>query len=105
VQAVSQLDVIGVNTRQHLAEVDAIMQSRIHSQLRDQGVTITDSQTTYIESGVTVGPDTCIYPFTFIGRDSNIGAECVIGPFATLPRESILIEGSSVSGNISFEKP
>jgi bifunctional UDP-N-acetylglucosamine pyrophosphorylase/glucosamine-1-phosphate N-acetyltransferase len=80
------------------------MQARIQYRLREQGVTITDSETTYIESGVSVGPDTCIYPFTFIGRDSNIGAECVIGPFATLPRESILIEGSSVSGNVSFEK-
>jgi bifunctional UDP-N-acetylglucosamine pyrophosphorylase/glucosamine-1-phosphate N-acetyltransferase len=104
VQAVSQEDVIGVNNRHHLADVDAIMQARIQYRLREQGVTITDSETTYIESGVSVGPDTCIYPFTFIGRDSNIGAECVIGPFATLPRESILIEGSSVSGNVSFEK-
>ena len=104
VQAVSQEDVIGVNNRHHLAEVDAIMQARIQYQLRESGVTIVDTETTYIESGVSIGPDTCIRPFTFIGRDSNIGAECTIGPFATLPRESILIEGSSVSGNVSFEK-
>ncbi|CAN5660906.1 N/A [soil metagenome] len=104
VQAVSAEDVIGINTRQHLAEVDAIMQDRIQRSLREHGVTITQGESTYIESGVNIGPDTCIYPFTFIGRDSSIGAECQIGPFASVPRESIVSEGSSVAGNVSFEK-
>jgi acetyltransferase-like isoleucine patch superfamily enzyme len=44
-----------------------------------------------------------VHPFSFIGRDSNIGGGCVIGPFATLPRESIVPEGSEIAGNISVE--
>ena len=103
VQAVSPEDVIGVNNRQQLAEVDAIMQDRIHRQLREAGVTIVSGVNTYIEDGVTIGPDTVIQPFTYIGRGTTVGAECVIGPFAHIPRESLVSEGITVAGNPSSE--
>jgi len=98
VQAVTADDVIGVNTRQQLAEVDAIMQDRIHRKLRESGVTIVSSETAYIEDNVNIGTDTVVGPFTFIGRDSSIGADCVIGPFASLPAQSIVPEGTTLSG-------
>jgi bifunctional UDP-N-acetylglucosamine pyrophosphorylase/glucosamine-1-phosphate N-acetyltransferase len=103
VQAVAADDVIGVNTRQHLADVDAIMQDRIQRQLREAGVTIVSPINTYIEAGVSVGPDSVIEPFSFIGRDSSIGRDCTVGPFACLPRESILPDGASVAGNVTVE--
>ncbi|MGH7178175.1 MAG: NTP transferase domain-containing protein [Tepidisphaeraceae bacterium] len=103
VQAASAEDVIGINTRQHLADVDAIMQDRIQRELRESGVTIVSGVNTYIESGTTIGPDSVVYPFTFIGRDSTIGADCAIGPFATLPRNSIVPEGTTISGNVSID--
>ena len=99
VQAVTAEDVLSINTRHQQADVDAIMQERIHRTLRDAGVTIVDSDTTYIESGVNVGTDTIIQPFTFVGRDTRIGAECVIGPFTAVPRESIVPDGTAVSGS------
>src|SRR3954467_15569474 len=55
VQAVTQDDVIGVNNRQQLAEVDAIMQERLQRQLRDAGVTIVSGLNTYVESDVNLG--------------------------------------------------
>jgi bifunctional UDP-N-acetylglucosamine pyrophosphorylase / glucosamine-1-phosphate N-acetyltransferase len=100
VQAVAADDVLGINTRQQLAEVDTIMQERIHRRLRENGVTIVSSDSTYIESDVSVGCDTVIRPFTFIGRNANIGPDCTIGPFARVPRESIVPEGTAVTGNI-----
>jgi bifunctional UDP-N-acetylglucosamine pyrophosphorylase/glucosamine-1-phosphate N-acetyltransferase len=98
-QVVAADDVIGVNTRQHLADVDAIMQDRIQRQLRESGVTIN----TYIEAGVTIGNESVIEPFTFIGRDSSIGRDCTIGPFACLPRESIVPDSANVAGNATVE--
>jgi bifunctional UDP-N-acetylglucosamine pyrophosphorylase/glucosamine-1-phosphate N-acetyltransferase len=100
VQAVTQEDVIGVNNRQQLAEVDAIMQERIQRQLRESGVTIVGGINSYIEADVSIGPDTVIHPFSYIGRESSIGADCEIGPFAMVPRKSIVPEGSSVARNI-----
>jgi bifunctional UDP-N-acetylglucosamine pyrophosphorylase / glucosamine-1-phosphate N-acetyltransferase len=103
VQAVAADDVIGVNTRQQLADVDAIMQERIHRHVREAGVTIVSPINTYIEAGVNIGADTVIEPFTFIGRDSSVGRDCTVGPFACLPRESILPDGASVAGNVTVE--
>ena len=103
IQAVTADDVIAPNTRQQLAEADLIMQDRIHRQLRDSGVTIVSSDNVYIESAVSIGPDTIIRPFTFIGRGANIGAECSIGPFACVPRDAIVPEGTTVAGNVTAE--
>jgi bifunctional UDP-N-acetylglucosamine pyrophosphorylase / glucosamine-1-phosphate N-acetyltransferase len=104
IQAVTQEDVIGVNNRQQLAEVDAIMQDRIQRQLRDAGVTIVSGVSTYIEADATIGPDTLIHPFSFIGRGASIGPECIIGPYAVVPRDSVVPEGTTVIRNVS-EQP
>jgi bifunctional UDP-N-acetylglucosamine pyrophosphorylase/glucosamine-1-phosphate N-acetyltransferase len=99
VQAVAQDDVLGVNDRGQLATIDAIMQDRIHRNLRAAGVTVVSGVNTYIEAGVSIGPDTVVQPFTFIGRDSSIGPDCVIGPFTSLPPQSIVPEGTALAGN------
>jgi bifunctional UDP-N-acetylglucosamine pyrophosphorylase/glucosamine-1-phosphate N-acetyltransferase len=99
VQAVTQEDVIGVNNRQQLAEVDAIMQDRIQRRLRESGVTITSGFNTYVEDGASIGQDTLIQPFTFIGRGATIGADCVIGPFACVTSDSIVPEGTTLAGS------
>jgi len=103
VQAVLPEDVLAVNDRVQQAEVDAIMQDRIQRQHRENGVTIVSSASAYIESGVTIGNDTTIEPFTFIGAGANIGSGCVIGPFACIPRESIVPDYSTVAGNATTE--
>ncbi len=103
VQAVLPEDVLAVNDRIQQAEVDAIMQDRIQRQLRENGVTIVSSAGVYVESGASVGSDTVIQPFSFIGRGTSIGQGCVIGPFGCIPRGSIVTDGSTVAGNVSTE--
>jgi bifunctional UDP-N-acetylglucosamine pyrophosphorylase/glucosamine-1-phosphate N-acetyltransferase len=98
VQAVTAEDVIGVNNRQQLAEVDAILQDRIQRKHRENGVTIVSGVNTYVEDGVSIGQDTILQPFTFIGRGSTIGPDCVIGPFASLASDSIVPEGTNLAG-------
>ena len=83
VQAVTITDpaeVIGINTRVHLAEATALMQERINRQWMLDGVTIVDPKTTYIEAGVTIGQDTVILPNTYLQGDTQIGETCTIGP-------------------------
>src|SRR5688572_4734520 len=103
VQAVTQEDVLSVNDRDQQAQVDAIMQDRIQRHLRQGGVTIVSAINTYIEAGTAIGADTIVRPFSFIGRDSTIGAGCEIGPFACVPPETIVPEGSAVSGNVGTD--
>ena len=67
VQAIVTLepdDILGINTRQHLAEAHAIMSRRILDKLMDDGVTIFDPKSTYVDSRAKIGADTVIYPFS-----------------------------------------
>ena len=73
-------EIIGVNTRVHLAEAEAVMRTRINRSHMLAGVTIVDPAVTYIEPSVTIGRDTVIWPNTYLRGKTNIGEECSIGP-------------------------
>jgi bifunctional UDP-N-acetylglucosamine pyrophosphorylase/glucosamine-1-phosphate N-acetyltransferase len=73
-------ETIGVNTRIHLAEVEAALRARINQGHMLNGVTMTDPASTYIEIGVTIGKDTVIMPNTYIHGKTEIGEGNTIGP-------------------------
>ena len=73
-------EVLGINTRVHLAEGERILRRRINERWMLSGVTIIDPATTYIEPGVTLGKDTIIQPNTHLRGDTSIGEHCQIGP-------------------------
>jgi bifunctional UDP-N-acetylglucosamine pyrophosphorylase/glucosamine-1-phosphate N-acetyltransferase len=74
------VETIGINTRLHLSEAEVAMRRRINERHMEAGVTIVDPAATYIESGVTVGRDTVLWPNTHLRGDTVIGENCVIGP-------------------------
>ncbi len=84
VQAIDIRSVLGVNTRQELAEVTDILRHRIIGDVMDRGVTVMDPSTTWIYPRVTVGCDTVIHPFTTIETGCRIGSQCTIGPMSHL---------------------
>ena len=73
-------EVIGINTRVHLAQAGALLQQRINRQWMLAGVSMVDPANTYIEPGVTLGADTTLWPGTYLCGDTHIGSGCVIGP-------------------------
>ncbi|HEY58389.1 MAG TPA: UDP-N-acetylglucosamine diphosphorylase/glucosamine-1-phosphate N-acetyltransferase [Anaerolineae bacterium] len=73
-------EAIGVNTRVHLAEAMRVLQRRIHEHWMLAGVTLVDPERTYIESTVTLGQDTVVWPDTYLLGDTHIGEGCEIGP-------------------------
>ena len=75
---------IGINTRQDLALAGSILRKRILQSFMEQGITIIDPQTTYIDADVKIGRDTVIHPFTLIESDVRIGKRCSIGPFCRI---------------------
>jgi bifunctional UDP-N-acetylglucosamine pyrophosphorylase / glucosamine-1-phosphate N-acetyltransferase len=89
-------DILGVNTRQHLSQAHAIMQTRIQDHWMTEGVSIVDPRNTYVDSRATIGPDTLILPFTVIHGDVKIGARCRVGPFAHLRPGTILDDEAEV---------
>jgi bifunctional UDP-N-acetylglucosamine pyrophosphorylase / glucosamine-1-phosphate N-acetyltransferase len=73
-------EAIGINSRVHLAEAEAILRKRINREWMLAGVTLVDPAATYIEPGVRIGQDTVIYPNTFLQGSTVIGENCVLGP-------------------------
>jgi bifunctional UDP-N-acetylglucosamine pyrophosphorylase/glucosamine-1-phosphate N-acetyltransferase len=73
-------EVLGINTRVHLAEAEAVLRGRINRQWMEAGVTMTDPATTYIEAEVRIGPDTVLEPGTILRGRTAIGQGCHIGP-------------------------
>lgn len=91
-------EALGINSRQDLAQANRIMQRRINEELMKEGVSIVDSDSTFINYGARIGRDTIIYPFTVIESDVKIGKHCFIGPFAHL-REGTELKDKVVAGN------
>ena len=74
------MEALGINTRAHLAQVEAAMRQRVNQKWMEAGVTMIDPATTYIGLEVSIGQDTVIYPNTHLLGKTVIGKDCVIGP-------------------------
>jgi bifunctional UDP-N-acetylglucosamine pyrophosphorylase/glucosamine-1-phosphate N-acetyltransferase len=103
-------DVMGINDRIELAVARKEMNARLCAQHMRDGVTIVDPDTTYLEPELKIGRDTVIYPNSSVGRLSQLGEGCAIGPNTRLSnarlgagvtvRESVVIDsviGSDVT--------
>ena len=67
VPSVPPEDVLSNNTRAELADVARVMQKRIQKTHMAAGVTLVSPENTWIEYGATLGQDSVIEPFSFIG--------------------------------------
>jgi bifunctional UDP-N-acetylglucosamine pyrophosphorylase / glucosamine-1-phosphate N-acetyltransferase len=91
-------EILGINTRAELTQANSLIQKMINDKLMQQGVTIVDPVSTFINFGTKIGSDTVIYPFTVIERDVKIGKRCSVGPFAHL-REGVELKNDVTAGN------
>jgi bifunctional UDP-N-acetylglucosamine pyrophosphorylase/glucosamine-1-phosphate N-acetyltransferase len=77
-------EIMGINSRRDLADAEAEMRRRTLERLMDEGVTVTDPGTTFVDATARIGPDTVLHPFTVIEGETVIGEGCAIGPGAHL---------------------
>lgn len=97
-------DILGVNTRQHLAEAATIMQARIQDHWMTEGVTILDPANTHVDARATIGQDTTIFPFTVISGPVTIGANCRVGPFCHLRPGTVLEDKAEVGAFVELSR-
>ena len=74
----------GVNDRAQLAALGRELNKRLVRHWMAEGVTIVDPATTWIDSMVSIGPDTTIHPGTQLLGATTIGEGATIGPDTTL---------------------
>ncbi len=95
-------EMIGINSRVHLAEAEAVLRQRTNRRWMEAGVTLYDPATTYIGPDVEVGIDTVIFPNTHLEGKTVVGRRCRLGPNSII-RDSLIgdecrLEASVVEG-------
>ncbi|MBI4819112.1 MAG: bifunctional UDP-N-acetylglucosamine diphosphorylase/glucosamine-1-phosphate N-acetyltransferase GlmU [Deltaproteobacteria bacterium] len=88
-------DVLGVNTREELASLGAILMRRIRRKLMLSGVTLVDPESAFISPTSVIGRDTIIHPNVSLRGRCELGSGCVIDTGSVLS-DSILGENVEV---------
>ncbi|MGD0707538.1 MAG: bifunctional UDP-N-acetylglucosamine diphosphorylase/glucosamine-1-phosphate N-acetyltransferase GlmU [Anaerolineaceae bacterium] len=104
-------EAVGINTRVHLAEAEAIIRRRINERWMLAGVTLVDPESVFIGADVQIGKDTTIWPNTYLRGKTTIGEGCVVGPNTMIEDTQIgshctllmaVMEGAVLEDNVSM---
>jgi bifunctional UDP-N-acetylglucosamine pyrophosphorylase/glucosamine-1-phosphate N-acetyltransferase len=80
---------MGVNDRAQLAQAAAVLRGRINRAHMINGVTIIDSERTYIDYDVKIGMDTIVYPGNVLESGSKIGERSVLYPNNRIAKSTV----------------
>ena len=97
-------EILGVNDRVQLELLGRVLKMRINTMHMLNGVTIEDSDTTYIYEDVKIGKDTVIHPNTTIKSDCIIGEDCEIGPNAYIREKCNLADKVKIGNCVEIKK-
>ncbi len=84
VRASDSSEVLGVNTRVELAQLDAKLRDKKARELMEAGTTIFRPETCDIDADVEIGTDTVIEPFVQLIGQTKIGADCRIRSYSII---------------------
>ena len=93
---IAQEEVAGINDRLQLAEMEAVIQTRLRQKAMLGGVTLIDPETIYLSFDTEFGQDIIIEPNVVIGRNTKIGDNCQIKSFSHI--EGAVIETGCIIG-------
>jgi len=96
-------EIMGVNSRRELADVNAILKTARAEELIAAGVTIVDPPSTFIGPDVSVGPDTVLHPNVYLEGKTTIGAGCEIQACVRLV-DAIVEDGAVVQNFCVIEQ-
>jgi len=87
-------EVLGVNSRLELAEVDALLRRRAARAAMAAGATLIRPETITLDEGVTFGPDAVVEPFVTITGASSVGSGSRVG-------QGCVVHASTIGANVS----
>jgi len=77
-------EVLGVNDRLELAQIEKILRLRKAEALMREGVTIVNPECTYVDADVEIGRDTVIEPGVSLLGATRVGEGCTLRPYSTI---------------------
>lgn len=93
----SPVELLRVADRHSWSEAAVGLRDRLVRAHEARGVSFLLPATSWIDVDVRIGPDTVIYPGAVIEGASEIGGECVIGPYSRIV-ESVIGRGVELGG-------
>lgn len=114
-------EVLGVNTKEELSNLEELMQNRLRIQAMGKGVSFIDPQSVFLNFDTVLEPDVIVEPFVTFGSNvkvssftrirsfshiehTTIASHCVIGPFAHLRGNNILEERVEIGNFVELKK-
>ena len=97
------IEAVGVNSRSDLAVVEAEIQRRVVAKLMADGVTFRNPNTVVIDSTVTIGADSVVYPYVTLEGLTKIGEGCVIEPSVHLVNVTVGDDVHLKTGTVAEE--
>ena len=89
IAATSPDELIRVLDRHTLADASVALRNRLVRKHEAAGVSFVLPETTWIDADVRIGADSVIYPGAVLEGQTDIGSECVIGPYTRIVDASI----------------
>lgn len=77
-------ELLGVNSRAQLAQVERVLLERLRSHWMTQGVRMIQPETIYIEPSVELAPDVTLWPGVILRGSTRLGEGVEVGAYAVL---------------------
>ena len=97
-------EIFGINSKVNLAQASKILNKKTLTKFMENGVTIVDPDTTWIDPQTEIGKDTVILPSCYIEGKNTIGSNCKIGPFAHLRGDVVLEDFVKIGNFVEVKK-
>ncbi|MCS6817299.1 MAG: bifunctional UDP-N-acetylglucosamine diphosphorylase/glucosamine-1-phosphate N-acetyltransferase GlmU [Blastocatellia bacterium] len=103
-------ELLGVNTREDLARLEAELRREICARWMREGVTIRDPNTTWIDADVVIGADTVLHPYVHLEGETRLGEACEVHAWTrivdsqlgdrVIVRNFTVIQGSRIGNDV-----
>ncbi|MFP6708717.1 MAG: bifunctional UDP-N-acetylglucosamine diphosphorylase/glucosamine-1-phosphate N-acetyltransferase GlmU [Alphaproteobacteria bacterium] len=116
-----EIEAYGINSRDQLAQAEAVIQNRLRHEAMEVGVTLLDPDSVYFSHDTTLGRDVTVQPHVFFGPGVTVGdhvtinafshlegcqvaAGAAIGPFARLRPEAEIGASARIGNFVEIKK-
>jgi len=96
-------ELLGVNSRAQLAQVERVLLERLRNHWMNQGVRMIQPETVYIEPTVELAPDVTLWPGVILRGKTRLGEGVEVGAYAVL-HDTVVEAGGKIKSHTVCEE-